>query len=192
MVIDDDAAGMVRWQAGDEQAFAGLVEKYQRRVMAVAYRMLLNRAEAEDVAQETFLRLYRTKDRYRPTAKFSSFLFTIVHHLCLNVLRNRRHALSSLDEDLNAGEDARAPQWRDPRAVPATQVLEAQERSELVMQAIGRLSPEERMAVVLDHWEDLPFTAIAAVLHKSVPAVKSLLFRARAKLRDQLSAYIRA
>lgn len=192
MPMDDDAALMVRWQAGEEQIFALLVERYQKRVMAVAYRILLNRAEAEDVTQETFLRLVKARDRYRPSAKFSSFLFTIVHRLSLNVLRGRRHSMSSLDTDRQDGEGAPSPRWRDPNAVPALQVLEVRERNDLVLQAMGRLTPDERTAVVLDHWEDLPFTEIAGVLHRSVPAVKSLLFRARAKLRDQLAAYIRA
>lgn len=193
MDVDDDAALMLRWQAGEEPVFELLVEKYQKRVMAVAYRFLLDRAEAEDAAQETFIRLYQAKNRYTPKAKFSSFLFTIVNRLCLNILRRRRrHPVSSLDAGRRDGEESALRQWPDPSAVTAVQVLETRERRDLVLQAVGGLSPDERMAVVLDHWENMSFEAIAEVLHKSVPAVKSILFRARAKLRGKLDAYIRA
>lgn len=193
MDVDDDAALMLRWQAGEEPVFELLVEKYQKRVMAVAYRFLLDRAEAEDAAQEAFIRLYQAKNRYTPKAKFTSFLFTIVNRLCLNILRRRRrHPVSSLDAGRRDGEESALCQWPDPNAVTAVQVLETRERRDLVLQAVGGLSPDERMAVVLDHWENMSFEAIAEVLHKSVPAVKSILFRARAKLRGKLDAYIRA
>lgn len=190
MIIDDDAVLVMRWQAGDESAFTLVVERYQKRVMAVAYRMLFNRAEAEEAAQEAFFRLYRAKYRYRPSAKFSSYLFTIVHRICLNVLRRRKHAMVSLDSITTDASTGGAPQWTDPKATPPAQTLDTRERSDLVVEAIGRLSPEERMAVVLDYWEDMSFESIGAVLHKSVPAVKSLLFRARGKLKAQLQSAI--
>jgi len=193
MDVDDDAVLMLRWQAGEENVFELLVEKYQRRVLAVAYRFLLNRAEAEDVAQEAFLKLYLARDRYQAKAKFSSFLFTIVNRLCLNVLRRRRrHPMTPLDSGPSDFEESNLRQWKDPNAVSAIQDLETQERHNLLLQAVDSLSPEERMAVILDHWENMSFEAIGAILHKSVSAVKSILFRARAKLRDKLAAYFQA
>lgn len=224
-VQDEDQSWVERWQAGDEAALTALVEKYRERVRAVAYRFLQNQAEAEDIAQETFIRLVRARERYtpwpklrtkskqgeagleaggatsgspaasrggarRPKAKFSSFLFTITHNLCLNALRHRkRHPTQSMDATVSAAEDAPARQWADPSAVSAAQVLEDEEQVVMVRQAVDRLPPDERMAMILDHWEDQPLEEIAAVLRKSVPAVKSLLFRARAKLRISLAAY---
>lgn len=190
MDVDDDAALMTRWQAGDESAFDLLVEKYQRRVLGVAYRFLLDHGEAEDVAQEAFLRLYQARDRYQPRAKFSSFLFTIVNRLCFNALRHRRrHPTAPLADEGKISGDPEFAQRRNGKFVSAAQDLEGRERQAMVLQAIKSLSPDEHMAVVLDHWEDMPLEAIAEVMHKSVPAVKSLLFRARARLRSRLAAY---
>lgn len=187
---DEDQAWIERWQGGDETAFTALVEKYRERVRAVAYRFMQNQAEAEDIAQDTFIRLVQARERYRPKAKFSSFLFTIAHNLCLNALRHRkRHPTQSMDAAVSAEEDAPARQWADPSAVPAVQVLEDEERAVMVRKAVDQLPPDERMALILDHWEDQPLEEIAEVLRKSVPAVKSLLFRARAKLRISLAAY---
>jgi RNA polymerase sigma-70 factor, ECF subfamily len=189
-VRDEDLTWIDRWQGGEEAAFTALVEKYRERVRAVAYRFLLNQAEAEDIAQETFIRLFQARDRYRPKAKFSSFLFTITHRLCLNTLRHRkRHPTQSMDAPVSADPEAPARQWSDPAALSAVQVLEDEERLVMVRQAVDNLPPDERMALILDHWEDQPLEQIAEVLRKSVPAVKSLLFRARAKLRTSLAKY---
>ncbi len=187
----DDAKLMQNWQAGDESAFDLLVEKYQKRVLAVAYRFLLNPIEAEDVAQEAFIRLYRARDRYQPKAKFSSFLFTIVNRLCLNVLRQRRsHPVVLLDENIKTEEEPL--HWKGEKQLSATQVLEQQEQQNVILQAMQGLSSDEHMALVLDYWEDMPLENIAEVMHKSIPAIKSILFRARTKLRGKLSAYFSA
>ncbi|MEW6516628.1 MAG: sigma-70 family RNA polymerase sigma factor [candidate division FCPU426 bacterium] len=191
IVRDEDIDWVERWQAGDETALTALVNKYRERVRAVAYRFLQNRTEAEDIAQETFIRLVQARDRYRPSAKFSSYLFTIANRLCLNALRHRkRHPAQSLEAPVSADPEAPARQWADPAAVPAAQVLEEEEQSLMVRRAVDRLPPDERMALILDHWEDQPLERIAEVLRKSIPAVKSLLFRARAKLRISLAAYV--
>lgn len=187
---DEDADLVRRWQAGEETAFTALVEKYRERVRAVAYRFLQNQAEAEEIAQETFIRLIQARDRYQPRAKFSAYLFTITNHLCLNTLRHRkRHPTQSMEAQVSGEADAPAQQWADPAARPAVQVLEDEERMVMVRQAVDQLPPDERMALILDHWEDQPLDEIAKVLGKSMSAVKSLLFRARAKLRTSLAAY---
>ncbi len=187
---DEDVTLIRRWQAGEEAALTALVDKYRERVRAVAYRFLQNQTEAEDIAQETFIRLVQARDRYAPRAKFSSYLFTIANHLCLNALRHRkRHPTQSMDAPVSEEADAPARQWADASAKSAVQVLEEEERLVMVRQAVDSLPPDERMALILDHWEEQPLEQIAEVLRKSVPAVKSILFRARAKLRISLAAY---
>jgi RNA polymerase sigma-70 factor (ECF subfamily) len=190
---EDEALIIAGWKNGDEEAFKRLVDKYQKRVIAVAYRFLLNAMEAEDVAQEAFFKLHQARNRYQHQSKFSAFLFTLVNRLCLNALRHRRrHPTQSLHDDRKETDESAPLQWQDPKAATAVQILEARERQVLVLRAVENLTADERMAVILDHWESQSLEAIAQVLHKSVPAVKSILFRARTKLRERLKTYFLA
>ncbi len=188
---DQDVQLMLRFQAGDEAAFETLVEKYRMRVLAVAYRFLQKHSEAEDVVQETFLRMYRAKAQYQAKGKFSSWLFIITNRLCLNVLRGRqRHREESLQLGESQSGDNPSKQWEDKTSPHALKVLENEEIQMKVRQAVQELPPDERMAIILDHWENMPLEAISQVLNKSVGAVKSILFRARAKLRVKMAAYL--
>lgn len=182
---------MQKFQAGDEAAFEQLVEAYKRRVLAVAYRFLQNQQEAEDVTQEAFFRMFRARDKYRAEGKFSSWLFTIVNRLCLNLLRSRkRHPQESLRLEESEYADQAPRQWEDKSAPQAAEMLETEETREMVRRAVQGLSPDERMAIILDHWESMSLEMISQVLNKSVGAVKSILFRARAKLRVKMAAYL--
>ncbi len=182
---------MQKFQAGDEAAFEQLVEAYKRRVLAVAYRFLQNQQEAEDVTQEAFFRMFRSRDKYRAEGKFSSWLFTIVNRLCLNLLRSRkRHPQESLRLEESEYADQAPRQWEDKSAPQAAEMLETEETREMVRRAVQGLSPDERMAIILDHWESMSLEMISQVLNKSVGAVKSILFRARAKLRVKMAAYL--
>lgn len=172
---------MQRVASGDRAAFAALVERYQALVFRVAYRVLGRRADAEDVVQDTFLRLYLARARYRPTASFSSYLLTITTRLCLNrkARKSARQETSSepdaLERAAGAGEEAGSEQ----------RVLQ-EERDRAVRAAIAALPADQRMALVLFRFEQLSYEEIAAAMNRSESSVTSLLWRARARLRDAL------
>ncbi|MCD4814136.1 RNA polymerase sigma factor [bacterium] len=188
---DEHVQWMLAFQAGDLQAFDKLVQAYRRSVMAIAYRFLQNKEDAEDAAQETFVKMYKAKMRYKPGNKFSSWLFTILNHVCLNMIRYRkRHATTSMDKSLNEAGDSLSNHLPDQKAVLASDRVEQDEANQMVRKVIGELSADERMALILDHWEDKSMAEIAEIVNKSVPAVKSLLFRAKAKCRIKLKGYL--
>jgi RNA polymerase sigma-70 factor, ECF subfamily len=187
MPPDDDAQLMLRFQQGDEAALETLVAAYRRRIMSVAYRFLQNRADAEDVTQDVFVRVFQAKERYHPSAKFSSWIFTIVYHLCQTRLaRKKRYFMESLFAPARPGEPDSVKEWADPRSPNAEGVLEKNETCERVRLAVASLPEVERMAVILYEWENMSLEMIGQVLNKRVSAVKSILFRAREKLRRKL------
>jgi len=162
--------------AGDQEAFACLVKAYQTAVYNLAYRMLGNAAEAEDTAQETFLKAYTRLKTYDSERKFSSWLLSIASHHCIDRLRQRRFALS-LDE---------LPPWRwlAGSSRPEEVVIRSQERDE-VHQLLDQLPPHYRAAVVLHYWYDLSYQEIAEAMETTESAVKSTLYRARRMLAQK-------
>jgi len=162
--------------AGDQEAFACLVKAYQTAVYNLAYRMLGNAAEAEDTAQETFLKAYTRLKTYDSERKFSSWLLSIASHHCIDRLRQRRFALS-LDE---------LPPWRwlAGSSRPEEVVIRSQERDE-VHQLLEQLPPHYRAAVVLHYWYDLSYQEIAEAMETTESAVKSTLYRARRMLAQK-------
>jgi RNA polymerase sigma-70 factor (ECF subfamily) len=189
---DPDIRLMLRVRGGDAAAFAELVELYQHRLVAVMHHLVGNADEAEDLAQEVFLRVYRTRDRYRPKAKFSTWLFTIANNLALNALRRRkRRPAVPLDTQDSGPLGARpAEQLVADRAKPPGQRLQQQELAEVVRAAIEGLNERQRVAVVLNKFEDMNYAEIAEVMGLTTKAVKSLLSRARCRLREALQDYI--
>lgn len=178
---------MQRIGKGDEDAFVQLIERHQNMVVGTVAKMLGNASEAEDISQQVFLRIWKHAKRYKPTAKFTTYLFTITRNLVFNEIRrrNRRKEVSSDErEEVSRQEIADAPQYRPDRE------MERQELSDLVDKAIAGLPEQQRMAVVLRRYEHMPYEDIAEVLDLSLSAVKSLLFRARTTLRDSLSGYL--
>lgn len=166
--------------AGDQEAFACLVKAYQTAVYNLAYRMLGNAAEAEDAAQETFLKAYTRLNTYDWERKFSSWLLAIASHHCIDRLRQRRFALS-LDE---------LPPWRwlSSSKRPEEVVIRSQERDE-VHQLLDQLPPHYRAAVILRYWHDLSYQEIAEATETTESAVKSTLYRARQKLAQKTLAH---
>jgi RNA polymerase sigma-70 factor (ECF subfamily) len=184
---------MLRVKTGDLAAFEELIETHQHRVVGTVAKMLGDDAEAEDVAQQVFIRVWRSAARYEPTAKFTTWLFTITRNLVFNELRRRkRHATSSLDEPRENEDDSPRHQIADLGVkVPDVSMLD-EEMMNAIHRAIEELPEAQRMAIVLRRYEETPYEEIAQILDLSVPAVKSLLFRARTELREKLKQYLEA
>ena len=178
---------MERIGAGDHEAFRQLVVRHQNAVIGTVAKMLGNASEAEDIAQQVFLRIWRHAKRYRPDAKFTTYLYTITRNLVFNETRrkSRKKEVSSDEREENSNQLIEA----NPDRQPDAEVLQA-ELQRAVDEAIASLPETQRMAVVLRRYEQLSYEEIAAVLNLSVSAVKSLLFRARTSLREALSGYL--
>lgn len=190
---DPDVRLMLRVRDADDQAaFAELVDRYQHRLVAVLAQLVRGVDGAEDLAQEVFLRVYRTRTKYTPKAKFSTWLFTIANNLALNALRDRsRRATIRLE----AGESGPLGPRPEEQLVPARDAqpsgaLRKVELAKVVRQALEGLNDRQRVAVLLNKFEDMGYAEIAEVMGLSVKAVKSLLSRARCRLREVLQPYI--
>lgn len=171
---------------GDMAAFEQLVERHQNLVVGTIGRMLGNSSEAEDLAQQVFIRVWKNANRYVARAKFTTWLLTITRNLVFNELRRRkRHNALPLQTEEGDERAVADDQTREPDAA-----LLERELDEAIRSAIARLPETQRMAVVLRRYEQLSYEEIAAVLGQTVPAVKSLLFRARTELRSRLSKYV--
>lgn len=184
-----DHALMARIGTGDHAAFRQLVERHQHAVIGTVAKMLGNSSDAEDIAQQVFLRIWRNAKRYRPDAKFTTYLFTITRNLVFNETRRRgRKKEVSADE---REENSHHLIEDSPDRQPDAELLQAELRR-AVDAAIAALPEAQRMAVVLRRYDQLPYEEIGAILGLSLPAVKSLLFRARNALRESLAAYLEA
>jgi RNA polymerase sigma-70 factor (ECF subfamily) len=185
-----DTELMMRVKAGDQSAFKAIVERYQRRVINVGYRFLGNREDAEDVAQETFLKVYLSAKSYKPRAKLFTYLYTIVTRLALNRLRKKKRlrwfSLDQLERNGEVGIGQEVP--ADPADQP-DQSLERAEREAIVRRALDALPAAQKTAVILSRYEGLSYKQIAEVMELSVSAVESKLHRAKQTLRKKLNAY---
>ncbi len=184
---DIDFALMARIGEGDHQAFRALVERHQHAVIGTVAKMLGNASESEDIAQQVFLRIWRNAKRYRPDAKFTTYLFTITRNLVFNETRrkSRKKEVSSDEREETSNLTIAASSDRQPDS----EILQA-ELQHAVDQAIATLPEAQRMAVILRRYEQLSYEEIGGALNLSVSAVKSLLFRARTNLREALAGYL--
>jgi RNA polymerase sigma-70 factor (ECF subfamily) len=183
--LDLDAELMLRVKEGDGASFGVLLEKHRASVVHFLYRMIQNHAVAEELAQEVFLRVYRSRNTYEPTAKFTTWLFRIATHLALNAIRDGRNERSQerLDDD-SSGVPVR--QVSDRRvSVEQSMVYEAKLAE--IRRAIAALPEKQRAAVLMHKYEEMEYSQIAKVLACSESAVKSLLFRAYETLRARLA-----
>lgn len=184
---DPDVQLMLRLQAGDGAALGELLRRNAGRVLSLAFRYLGDRAMAEDVVQETFLKLYQARERYRPDAPFGAYLLRIATNVCLSQLRKKR--VHSLDGGDDEGGDRHADP-ADPNGAAPGQALADQELAARVRDAVQQLPDRQRMAILLNKFEGLDYHQVAEQLGLTVPATKSLLHRARMALKDVLEPHV--
>jgi RNA polymerase sigma-70 factor (ECF subfamily) len=185
--IERDAELMLQVRAGCDSSFSLLLTKHRNSVVSYLYRMVQNRAVAEELAQEAFLRVYRARESYAPTARFTTWLFRITTHLALNWIRDQRseRARESVDEEILEGV---ARQIRDTK--PSVEMnLVARVKQDEIRHAIGLLPEKQRAAVLMHKYQEMEYSHIARTLGCSESAVKSLLFRAYETLRGRLAHY---
>jgi len=183
--LDPDAELMLRVRDGDGASFGVLLDKHRLPVVHFLYRMIQNHGVAEELAQEVFLRVYRSRATYEPTAKFTTWLFRIATHLALNSLRDGKHERMQERLDENTG-DMPVRQLADVRPT-VEQSMVRQARLEEVRRAVAALPEKQRAAVLMHKYREMEYTQIAKVLDCSESAVKSLLFRAYETLRARLA-----
>jgi RNA polymerase sigma-70 factor (ECF subfamily) len=189
--IQDEDAEDVRLMRlvgeGDTGAFENLIERHQALVAGTVARMLGSNSDVEDIAQQVFIRVWKSARRYVPRAKFTTWLLKITRNLVFNELRrSKRRAHVPLQSEPGAEE---LPLKDDTNPAPDASLL-ATELQGAIEEAIAQLPESQRMALVLRRYEQLSYEQIAEVLDLSVPAVKSVLFRARTELRSRLSKYL--
>ena len=178
--MDLEQAWLEAARKGDSKAFGHLVEAYQTPVYNLAYRMLSDPSEAEDAAQEAFIRAYTKLGSYDPSRKFSTWLLSITSHYCIDLLRRRRMTLISLEDEMLSPKALTSSQ-----PGPESQTLFSERTSE-IQDLLQALPPDYRIAIVLFYWYDLSYEEIAETTESTVSAIKSRLFRARRMLAEQL------
>ena len=183
--FEPDAELMLRVREGDDTSFALLLERHRSPVVHFLYRMVLNQAVSEELAQEVFLRVYRSRATYEPTAKFTTWVFRIATHLALNWIRDGRkeQGHQSLNKELLDGAERQVPD----RHPTVEQELLYEVRLNEVRQAIEALPAKQKAAVLMHKYQELEYSQIAKALRCSESAVKSLLFRAYETLRARLA-----
>src|SRR5215467_8622374 len=186
-----DAEIMLRVRTGDQSAFDYLVQKYRRPMVSFMYRMARNAAAAEDLAQEVFLRVYRSRETYEASAKFTTWLYRIATNLAVNHARDTRHERpeNTLRLDEPDEETGNTPDLADDAASAEERILRA-ERVAAIRQKVHALPERQRMAVIMHKYQQMDYRQIAEVLKLSESATKSLLFRAYETLRVQLKEFV--
>ncbi len=178
-----DADLMLRVRDGDEESFACLLYKHRGAVVNYLYRMVQNGGVAEELAQDVFLRVYRARKNYEPTAKFTTWLYRIATHVALNSLRDNRNL--RITDPLGDPGNERVRELRDPVPTVENRLVEKAAGWE-IRRAVEALPEKQRAAVILHKYHDLDYKEIAKTLECSESAVKSLLFRAYETLRVRL------
>jgi RNA polymerase sigma-70 factor (ECF subfamily) len=191
-IRDPDTALMLGVRDDEPGAFEELVQRYQDRLVGIMHHLVGNAAEAEDLAQEVFLRVYRARKKYRARCKFSTWLFTIANNLAVNARRakQRKPVVSLNTRDSGPLGPRPAEQLAHDSGNQPVRRIQQQELAAVIRQALDGLNERQRMAVVLNKYEDMSYEEIAEVMGMSTKAVKSLLCRARTNLRAALQDYV--
>ena len=177
--MNEEHAWLLEARKGDKAAFGRLIEAYQSPVYNLAYRMLNNSGEAEEAAQEAFIRAYTRLDSYDPRHKFSTWMLSITSNYCIDLLRKRRALLLSIVEPLPSHPALMSEKESGPEA----QAVQG-EQSDMVQALLHELPEDYRQAVVLRYWYDMSYDELATTMQTSVSAIKSRLFRARRQLAE--------
>jgi RNA polymerase sigma-70 factor (ECF subfamily) len=184
-----DVQLMLDVKAGDDASFELLLQKYRTPLVNFLFRMVRDTATAEDLAQEVFLRVYRARKEYSPSAKFTTWLFRIATNLALNSVRDNRHRRMEVSLDAPAEEDE-APLQVPTREMRIDEHMVERDRADFIRRAVASLPEKQRVAVLLHKYEEMDYGEIARILECSESALKSLLFRAYENLRVQLAPLV--
>lgn len=177
--MNEEQVWLEQARKGDKVAFGKIVEAYQTPVYNLAYRMLSNSGEAEEAAQEAFIRAFTRLDSYNPAHKFSTWMLSITSNYCIDLIRKRRALLLSIDEPLAPHPALMSDRDKGPEAQ-----MEHSQREEMVQTLLADLQPEYRQAVILRYWYEYSYEEIADMMDTTVSAIKSRLFRARKQLAE--------
>jgi len=191
--MDSDVSLMLEFQKGDISSFEKLVQKHKESIINIIYQFIGERDEAEDLAVEVFLRVYKAAKSYEAKAKFTTWLYKITTNLCLNEIRKKAKLQTiSLSKPISAGEEKEEELIEKiADAAPSPQqILEKKERNALIRKAIDSLPAKQRMATILQIYEGLSYKEISRILGCSVKSVERRLYWARTNLKDKLSAYL--
>jgi len=186
-----DAEIMLKAKAGDQAAFDYLVQKYRRPMVSFMYRMARNSAAAEDLAQEVFLRVYRSRESYEASAKFTTWLYRIATNLAVNHARDTRHERPEVQVSIDEPDEESGTTLEVPdRSLNAEQSMVVRERMMAIRSRVEALPEQQKLAVIMHKYQQMDYKQIADVLKKSESATKSLLFRAYETLREQLKEFV--
>jgi RNA polymerase sigma-70 factor (ECF subfamily) len=183
----DEAQLIKGIQQGDRKSFQILVETYQRMVVNTCFGIVHNQADAEDLAQDVFLEIFRTAENFRVDSKISTWLYRIATNRSLNLIRNnkRKRFFQSIEETFTGGRN-RTSEISESRGDQPDQNIADQQRSDLLHRAMDRLPEKQRIAFTLNKYEELPYQQIAEVMEISLASVESLIHRAKKNLQEQL------
>jgi len=189
--VDPDAELMLEFVQGNLLAFEQILKKYKSSVMNIAYHFIQDRAEAEDIAQEVFLKVHNSANRYSPSAKFSSWLYKITTNTCLNKLRSKKYLqIVSLNKSMQSAKNGINIEIPDTSS-RYSEESEKNELCRLLKKAIDSLPVNQRMATILQKYEELSYREIAEIMECSTSAVDSLLHRAKQNLKRKLAPYLK-
>ena len=185
---DDDVELLLRFKYGDISSYEELLDKYQSPIINFLYRITGDKTEAEDLAQEVFLKVYNSRVKYTPRAKFSTWIYTIAKNTALNEIRRKKGIFHLFKKDLNKeGAEEEIPDNRNPSVLNE---LEKKDVEKIVKNEINSLPQNQKITVILSKYDNLSYEEIAQVMNCSVSSVKSLLNRAKISLKGKLKKYI--
>ena len=189
MAIESDLELMLRVRDGDAASFEVLLRRHRLPLVSFFRRMVRDQALAEDLAQEAFLRVYKSRERYQPEARFTTWLYRIATNLALNAIRDRKDEVPEASGD-DADNGSTLERFVDPHPTVEQQMVQ-HDRRRLIRQAVEALPENQRAAVILHKYQEVDYRQIAKILSVSESAVKSLLFRAYETLRVRLEPLLR-
>ena len=191
-MLDEDVQLMLKFKTGDNSSFEAILEKYHSPLINFFYRFVGDKIEAEDLAQEAFLRIYRSRHNYKPKAKLSTWIYCIAKNIALNELRRRAtHRAASLEETIDAEDSEIKIQFADTTQNLPSQELEKKELENIIKKAIDSLPIHQKTAIILRRFDGFSYEEIGKIMKCSIFSVKSLLNRAKENLKEKLKPYVK-